>query len=554
VASLLACLPPLLIDLGRRDSTHTMENVALVVSQETWLRSDRGELPTWYLTTNDHIPRLEKPPLLTWLNFAAWWDLEPGQCEPALLVHRARLVSVALTLVLLGAIFWLGLSLADLRLAVMATLIAGTMMLVQKHGRTASYDIQFVAWMTLAVAAGVWAVNPRGDPATRVRVLAGWAMCGLALLASALTKNPVAVLLAIPPLGLVIGLAAAPTRRRQALLGMTIAAAVATLIVGTWYLFASRLHPLAGETLWDESRKVRRWGFGQWYYYLGLIGLVVPWSVWLVSGLFHPFVTQENRENRMRWVPLAWFVGLVVVFSLSSAKQQRYILPIVPAAALLTAWVWRDHSITAARGTVGRPPGELYWPHWLGLIVCSILLLPFLTVPELLDLGVVGAMPWPAAVAFGGGLLVLSLLGLHLHRQWRPDAAFAVSVLWSLVFFSGLWHVRAAAPTATKIVRDAAETFVVRLGGAPVRSLRMDDADRYGKILNEEFRFYSGRLFPHVTPDDLAAYLADAAPRVYVLTRDDDDCTELMLEAGLRDDGLFRVDRRARFQRLWVRE
>ena len=43
VVTLLLCLPVILMDLGGRDSTHTMENVALVTSQETWQRVHEGE-------------------------------------------------------------------------------------------------------------------------------------------------------------------------------------------------------------------------------------------------------------------------------------------------------------------------------------------------------------------------------------------------------------------------------------------------------------------------------------------------------------------------------
>ncbi|MEP0762465.1 MAG: hypothetical protein HRF48_06970, partial [Chloroflexota bacterium] len=159
---LLACLPPMLVDLAKRDSTHTMENIALLSAQETWLRQQGYyDLPAdpnaWVMPTRNGSPRVTKPPMLVWLNLLAWWDLDPYTASVDLVTYRARLVAVGMALILIASTFWAGLTLADRRLAVLAALAAGSMWFLQRQGRTASYDIHLAAWSSLAMAAGLWA-------------------------------------------------------------------------------------------------------------------------------------------------------------------------------------------------------------------------------------------------------------------------------------------------------------------------------------------------------------------------------------------------------------
>src|SRR4051794_31430667 len=95
---LLASLPPLLIDLGERDCTQTMEMLSLLSSQETWLRQQGWvDIPrdpnAWLMPTKMGEPRYVKPPMVVWLNMLAATGLRPETSTADAFMLRARYVA-----------------------------------------------------------------------------------------------------------------------------------------------------------------------------------------------------------------------------------------------------------------------------------------------------------------------------------------------------------------------------------------------------------------------------------------------------------------------------
>ena len=586
VLTLLVCLPTLLMDLGGRDSTHTMENVTLVVAQESWLRWHEGDRSVWLVPSHDTHPRLKKPPLVTWMHFLAWADLDPKTAEPVLLLYRARLMAVAMGLIMLAAIFWMGCSLGDLRMAVIATLVAGSIFFFQRQARTASYDIHFAAWATLAVAAALWSMKPRGAPPTRARQLAGWLLAGLAMGASAMSKNPLSGVLVV--LSVAGAIAVLPGRRAVWVFGLLCAAGIAALVVGPWYLYVAVAYEDAQRELMREFSQPREGKDApQFYYYACLLALVMPWTLWLISGLIHPFMPVARGRRRLLLVAWIWFVLILVLFSIPEAKQQRYILPIVPAVALLIARVWADHDIMARRGRRDRSAGVLIRAHWIMLILASLLFGLFLTTQDwliqnvaqwhretyatMLEEGRTSGFLWewvsgddyPTEPILGAGaplpvvfytivLLGLALWGMRAHLQWKPFRAAVLCAIWTLFLLGVFWHHYADGPSGVHPIRAPAEALALRLGDAPLRSLRVTERDKNRTLLNEEFRFYFGHLIPHVTPETLGEYLGGPQDVVYVLAKDGSKYERIMRQAGLVDEGPIQVDK-DRYYRLWSR-
>ncbi len=84
---------------------------------------------------------------------------------------------------------------------------------------------------------------------------------------------------------------------------------------------------------------------GMHYYLLMLPAVTFPWSPGLLSALGIAWTSQppadesprEGLERRADSFLLAWILGIVFFFSIPGAKLPTYILPAMPAAALLTA-------------------------------------------------------------------------------------------------------------------------------------------------------------------------------------------------------------------------
>ncbi|HEX5691087.1 MAG TPA: hypothetical protein VFX76_13830, partial [Roseiflexaceae bacterium] len=349
-AILAISVPGLLFGIGERLTTHTMENLAIVTSQETFYRIAEGEPTALLVTYNDGLPRLEKPPLVSWLNLLAWSDLDPATAPPQQLVFRTRCVSIAMGVLMLAAIFLLARLLGDVRFAALATLTIASTFYFQRQARTASYDIHYVAWTTIAIALGFWAMNPLGVAPSCVRKAIGWGGCAIALCAAAMSKNPLPYVLALPTM--ITAIVMLSSRRASDALWLAAAALLSAVPVVAWYWHVFDTYPdLARRALGRELMQPRSSYQALWYY-LGLFGLVVPWTLWLIGSLIEPFKIAGDAPERRRRVAmfaLLWFACIFVGMSIPAAKQQRYILGILPSIALLLSIFMRQHEERAAR-------------------------------------------------------------------------------------------------------------------------------------------------------------------------------------------------------------
>ncbi|MAE60390.1 MAG: hypothetical protein CMJ49_03435 [Planctomycetaceae bacterium] len=534
VVSLLVCVTPLLINLGDADTTRSMEKITLLTSRETWQTCAsegwRAAIkPTW-----NGRPRINKPPMTVWLNMLAWSDLNPRNADPDTLVWRARIVGVTLALLALASTFWAGMSLGDVRVASLAAMITGTMLIFVRQSRIGSYDTHLLAWTTLAVASGLWAMRPLRPTSHLGRRVLGWLLAGVALGIGVLSKSPIAaVLVGLPLLSAVI---VTRHRRTANLIGLTFAMCLGCLIAAPWYLYISETVKDAPMQMAHDFRAARNEWQPVWYY-IGLFGLVFPWTVWLIGSLFQPFVRAAGERRRQLLIAWLWFVVLFVFFSVPQAKQQRYIVPLLPAAGLMIAQVWAWHAQQASEGQQDLGVNVLRIPHWAMLIGGSIAL-PVLLARDALVVNWLNAqgqaMGWSTeldqmylphvhpAIAVGVGivLLGLALVGLYWHAQWKPTLAALATVGWMVVAASVGMSAYANSQNATNPWRADAEKVARMVGGHAIYYLQPDPnaVPQLDLELNEEFLFYAGRVVKPLTVEDLDRLIRP-------LTSDDRDST-----------------------------
>jgi 4-amino-4-deoxy-L-arabinose transferase-like glycosyltransferase len=331
LALLLALVFPLFLSgLRSSECLYHMEVRSLASSQETWLRQ-QADPQAWLLPSWNGAPRVNKPPLVVWLNLLAWRGLPP---EAPLddLVYRARLVGVGLALLTLLCTVWAGCTLGSARLGWAAAVITGTSLFFIRQMRMASYDTYLVAFCALAVASALWAMQPAQPMQRAARHRIGWVVAGLALGLAVLAKGPLALLICGVPI-VVIGLGL-PRRRRLFVAGL-IMLGVAALVALPWYLFILKTVPYARDLLQTEFEANRTRHAPPWYY-LNILGLILPWCFWLLAGLWTGHRPRADGSTRLRSA-LIWFGAIFLLLSLHTAKQQRYLAPILPAAGLLVA-------------------------------------------------------------------------------------------------------------------------------------------------------------------------------------------------------------------------
>ncbi len=540
VVLVLLCLAPYLIELGAAHPSRSMEKISLASSQETWMRiagqrhrlygwpdaaspESMPDANAWMVPSWNGRPRINKPPMLVWLNTLAWTGLDPATVPAQVLMHRARLVGVLLVGLALAATFWAGYSIGRLRTAAMALLITGSFLFLIKQGRIASYDTHLFGWVTLSVAAGLWAMRPLKPENWISRRVGGWVICGAALGAAILTKGPIALLFMSWPL--VVCIAVIPRRRLGNLMGLLFAVMLGLVVAAPWYMHIIERMPGSWQTMLVEYQARRAEADPPWYY-LAVFLMALPWTVWLIAALFQPWVRAKGEYRRQLLVAWLWFVGVLLFFSIPDAKKERYILPALPAAGLLIAQLWAWHSDLADQRRKDPGVNLLRLPHWLGIAAVSLAIAPFWAfqdevvgwISNLIDKPLappqLGRLDWWVLVPWGAVLVVLCAMGIRWHWRWKPMHAAVVTALWTVVLMTVVYGSYVHSPHGINTSCAEAERVRQLLGHYEFRFLYDRAQDRatparqgHGNVEpNEEFLFFVRRIVEPIRPSHLDEY------------------------------------------------
>ncbi|MBV1928818.1 MAG: hypothetical protein KUG81_04835 [Gammaproteobacteria bacterium] len=530
-----------------------MENITLASSCDTFLEMHGShDLPqnknAWIVPTFNGGPRYNKPPLAIWVNLLAWSDLTPATTNPRQLMTRARIASVMVGFLMIASIYWLGLSVGNIHTGLLSALFVSTTILFQKQARLSSYDIYLASFATFSVAAAWWSIGPhRPDRVfTKLRFVMGWILCGMGLGAAIMSKGPLAYPLMILPVA--YGIILHRHQLKRNLGGMILALAIGTALAFPWYYHIETLYQGLSGSMSSEFTAKRTVGQPV-YYYLCIIGLIWPWTVIFFGSLFQPWgLAQKNRRKQMLYA-WGWMALILLMFSIPGAKQQRYILPILPAFGLLFGAFWVDHQRITDSGHQDKDLNFVRLPHWIMLGGASIAAtIAILAQPLLIEHGyeqyaILGSVKTSLVLFWLVLCLDIVYLGFKSHMKNQHIKAGYLSATWALLFTIMLLHAYALGPKQHHPVYNEAAKFNQIVQGAPVRFLHVQD---HHDDINEEFAFFSMRRFPIITVEQLQAFVESSQypsdkPR-YVMLLDNDLMSEKLTAMGLRQRLVFNQD------------
>ena len=328
VLTLIAlCLILFFLRLGARPLWDIDEGMHAVTSMEMVRSGD------WITPTFNGEPFFDKPVLFNWLGALAF--LVFGFTEFA-----ARLPAAILGTGCVLITYLLGRRLFNAKAAFLGGMILATALEFTVLCRAVVHDISLVFCVTLALY-----LFYRGYTDSRHRrrhLLFFYAALGLAVLA----KGPVGLVLPAMVVGLFLIFEKKLSFIKQMQIGWGFLIFLA--VASPWYILISLKSPsytgyfFVYQNLGSFGSADPRHPAPFYYYVPVLLGGFFPWSCFL------PLALVCAVRKRFQTVPGAaaflaiWIGAIFIFFSIAGSKLPTYILPIFPAAALLTGMLWHE--------------------------------------------------------------------------------------------------------------------------------------------------------------------------------------------------------------------
>jgi hypothetical protein len=280
----------------------------------------------------------DKPPVFFWLALAA------GRVTGGLNPHAGTLVAVLSALGLLAVTWWMGRHAHGDRAGMASACVLLGFVVFLLCAQVVRMDMT----MALLVALSMASIQA-GLGANRWGYFASHAAAGLAVL----VKGPLGLLFPLVAALAVFARRRAWTEMRRYLLNPGLL--VAAVLVGGWLAVAwgTGEHQFVRNLFVKQvaGRAVRDGAHGQpvWFFLALLPVLLLPWSPLLARALWRRRGTWTTGDG-LFW---AWFLGGLAAISVLHGKLFIYILPLLPAVALLVG-PWLAQLWDSA--TAGRPP------------------------------------------------------------------------------------------------------------------------------------------------------------------------------------------------------
>jgi len=401
---------------GRSYGTDDVERYAQMVLE---MRHHDSLVPT----TNG-LPYHEAAPLAAWLPYFTTWVF--GELSPfTVRVHSALAMLATLVVTLLLA------RRASARIALIAGAAAALNYLGWAYGRNSRIEAVLGLAVTGAVASFFLADRERG-----ARRYLAFVAAGIATALGVAAKGPYALA--------IIGAALGPfllfeRRWRDMLEGGAIVAALTVGLTAAWLApYARYLGPDQARALFDqlfllETVEKFQSGYGKprpihLYLVSGPLKLL-PWSLFAIAAGVR-VLRRPRSASSLERLCVSWVVFPVLLLSLAAGKQIRYLVPMVPAIAILAAHEI-DHWLGSPGSAMRRAFAVIARVLGGGLLVAGVVAavgfsIFFEVSGYAIGAGLGGALSGLATLAMlRRGRLAAALLGVYVGGAFTVAFAYA---------------------------------------------------------------------------------------------------------------------------------
>ncbi len=315
-----------------------------------------GEVGRWMLQSGDWltprlngIPFFHKPPFLYWLEATSLASF--GINELAL-----RLVPALHVGLMLVALYLAARTIGGEPLARRCALVLGTSLAFLLGGQYINHDMLVATWIGVAIWCFAFAFMAGEKPDAMLARL-GFVACALGMLSKGLIG------IALPGLVLLVWLLWTRQLRKVLYLPWLSGLALFAVIALPWFVLAQQKYPQLFNYMFIDQQFNRYTAATYnnpqpWWFYLASVFLLLfPWLFFALAGWRQTDKTAGSAVAMLParpWLSLCWiWAGVIIVFfSVPHSKLIGYVLPVMPALALLSALGWQRNM--AQRRHAGR--------------------------------------------------------------------------------------------------------------------------------------------------------------------------------------------------------
>lgn len=474
---ILFCLP-FFVALGASSIWDSNEAFYVQTPREMIERGD------WLVPYFNGEPRLNKPPLSYWL-VAVFYQIF------GVSVYAERLLMALLACASIWAVYCSGKLLFDRTAALWGAGIFAACFRFLILSRRLLIDVLMLFCVLAALYFFLrW---------VRQKSRASFLLFGLFLGLGFLAKGPVALL---PAAIAALYLLWTRQLKRLADAPWLTGGLLAVIIGSSWFLLLGAVHgwqPVIDFLLEENLGRYSHLDFGPqrgpFYYLLVFATEFTPWTWLFLAALYWRLRsgsgTEEEEKNTFRFLGL-WIAVYLVVFSLSYNKQEYYILPVYPAAALWvaaylrranTSWLVRLPAAAAALGCA---------------LVLGILARLILNESSIL---------WLVPPILAAGAAVGLLAG-------RSSLALGLAAL----FYAAAFGIYLPALEKYKPIRPLAQTILKQAAQTPGRQFEAG----YYRLAAPSLTYYIGRSVVELhEPEEARRYLSSGGDAYLILPAND---------------------------------
>lgn len=281
----------------------------------------------WWFTTLNLEPRLEKPPLPTWLT--AWSVSLLGDFDNLFALRLPG--AIIATLMVFFFYGFLKEYSNKTYLPFIGASILATSILVVQAGRTNSWDIYTHAFMV----GSLWQFLVGIKKSKRWPIFFSMVLMGL----SVFSKGPVSVYALWLPYVIALGISFKDELKQH--WGKLLFILLGGLVIGfAWNFYMYLFQPEATEyVLNKETNSWINRHVKSVIFYLNFPIFLGIWIPFLVPFFFYKYAQKKSESVKHYQFVLLWLVAIIVLLSLVPTKKERYVLPALIPMSLAVAYI-----------------------------------------------------------------------------------------------------------------------------------------------------------------------------------------------------------------------